>query len=95
MGCFKHNINASFYIFFTDRQNYFLGFREALSKGLGSGRKTRPILTQSNAVRKDSGAQTDISALPRSYWRSESSLANKVSFILTNNNLFDWNYFYF
>ncbi|XP_072378436.1 uncharacterized protein [Diabrotica undecimpunctata] len=52
--------------------------REALSKGLVPGRKTRPILTQSNAVRKDSGAQTDISALPGSSWRSESSLANKA-----------------
>ncbi|CAG9856350.1 unnamed protein product [Phyllotreta striolata] len=48
--------------------------REALSK---SGRRSRPILTQSNAVRKDSGAQTDISAIPGSQWRSESSLANK------------------
>ncbi|XP_057665046.1 uncharacterized protein LOC130899264 isoform X1 [Diorhabda carinulata] len=52
--------------------------REALSKGLGPTRKTRPILTHSNAIRKDSGAQTDISALPGSYWRSESSLANKA-----------------
>ncbi|XP_023014415.2 uncharacterized protein isoform X1 [Leptinotarsa decemlineata] len=52
--------------------------REALSKGLTVGRKTRPILTHSNAVRKESGAQTDISALPNSSWRSESSLANKA-----------------
>ncbi|KAG5875746.1 hypothetical protein JTB14_002049 [Gonioctena quinquepunctata] len=52
--------------------------REALSKGLTVGRKTRPILTHSNAVRKESGAQTDISALPGSSWRSESSLANKA-----------------
>lgn len=53
-------------------------FREALSKGLTVGRKSRPILTHSNAIRKESGAQTDISALPGSSWRSESSLANKV-----------------
>ncbi|VEN49059.1 unnamed protein product, partial [Callosobruchus maculatus] len=51
--------------------------REALSKGLTVGRKSRPILTHSNAIRKESGAQTDISALPGSSWRSESSLANK------------------
>ncbi|XP_018569456.1 uncharacterized protein LOC108909562 [Anoplophora glabripennis] len=52
--------------------------REALSKGLTVGRKSRPILTHSNAIRKESGAQTDISALPGSSWRSESSLANKA-----------------
>ncbi|KAJ8916856.1 hypothetical protein NQ315_005863 [Exocentrus adspersus] len=52
--------------------------REALSKGLASGKKSRPILTHSNAIRKESGAQTDISALPGSSWRSESSLANKT-----------------
>ncbi|EFA08340.1 uncharacterized protein LOC103313795 [Tribolium castaneum] len=49
--------------------------REALSKG---SRKTRPILAHSNAIRKDSGAQTDISALPGSSWLSESNLANKT-----------------
>ncbi|RZC32977.1 CAP GLY and/or SCP-1 domain containing protein [Asbolus verrucosus] len=49
--------------------------REALSKG---SRKTRPILAHSNAVRKDSGAQTDISALPGSSWLSESNLVNKA-----------------
>lgn len=38
----------------------------------------RPILAHSNAIRRDSGAQTDISAIPGSSWRSESSLANKV-----------------
>lgn len=38
----------------------------------------RPILTHSNAIRRESGAQTDISAIPGSAWRSESSLANKV-----------------
>ncbi|KAJ8927579.1 hypothetical protein NQ314_019944 [Rhamnusium bicolor] len=52
--------------------------QEALSKGLTVGRKSRPILTHSNAIRKESGAQTDISALPGSSWRSESSLANKA-----------------
>ncbi|KAJ8943540.1 hypothetical protein NQ318_023051 [Aromia moschata] len=52
--------------------------REALSKGLSVGRKSRPILTHSNAIRRESGAQTDISALPGSSWRSESSLANKA-----------------
>ncbi|XP_044253300.1 uncharacterized protein LOC123004219 [Tribolium madens] len=49
--------------------------REALAKG---SRKTRPILAHSNAIRKDSGAQTDISALPGSSWLSESNLANKT-----------------
>ncbi|XP_019876412.2 uncharacterized protein LOC109604325 isoform X2 [Aethina tumida] len=48
--------------------------REALARG----KKARPILTHSNAARKESGAQTDISALPSSSWRSESSLANKA-----------------
>ncbi|CAH0564490.1 unnamed protein product [Brassicogethes aeneus] len=48
--------------------------REALAKG----RKSRPILSHSNASRRESGAQTDISALPGSSWRSESSLANKA-----------------
>lgn len=51
--------------------------REAVSRGLTS-RKMRPILTHSNAIRRESGAQTDISAIPDSAWRSESSLANKV-----------------
>lgn len=55
-----------------------VNFREALSKGLTVGKKSRPILSHSNAIRKESGAQTDISALPGSSWRSESSLANKV-----------------
>ncbi|KAJ8975242.1 hypothetical protein NQ317_007362 [Molorchus minor] len=52
--------------------------REALSKVLTVSRKSRPILTHSNAIRKESGAQTDISALPGSSWRSESSLASKA-----------------
>lgn len=43
-----------------------------------SSRKTRPILAHSNAIRRESGAQTDISAIPSSSWRSESSLAHKV-----------------
>lgn len=50
--------------------------REAI-KGIAT-RKMRPILAHSNAIRRDSGAQTDISAIPGSSWRSESSLANKV-----------------
>ncbi|CAG9767221.1 unnamed protein product [Ceutorhynchus assimilis] len=54
-------------------------FRDAITKGLNSNRKSRPILTHSNATRRESGAQTDISALPGSAaWRSESSLANKA-----------------
>ncbi|KAK9752672.1 CAP-Gly domain [Popillia japonica] len=52
--------------------------REALGRGLSSSRKCRPILAHSNVVRKESGAQTDISALPGSSWRSESSLGYKV-----------------
>lgn len=55
----------------------FVLFREALGRGLGS-RKCRPILAHSNVVRKESGVQTDISALPGSSWRSESSLGHKV-----------------
>lgn len=39
----------------------------------------RPILAHSSAIRRDTGAQTDISAIPGSSWRSESSLANKVT----------------
>ncbi|XP_060522768.1 uncharacterized protein LOC132699851 isoform X2 [Cylas formicarius] len=54
-----------------------LPHREAISKGLNP-RKARPILTHSNAIRRDSGAQTDISAIPGSSWRSESSLASKA-----------------
>ncbi|XP_066250624.1 uncharacterized protein [Euwallacea similis] len=54
-----------------------LPHREAISRGLNS-RKSRPILTHSNAIRRESSAQTDISALPGSSWRSESSLANKA-----------------
>lgn len=52
--------------------------RETLGKGIAT-RKMRPILAHSNAIRRDSGAQTDISAIPGSSWRSESSLANKVT----------------
>ncbi|KAL3274058.1 hypothetical protein HHI36_015477 [Cryptolaemus montrouzieri] len=52
--------------------------REAITKGLNV-KKSRPILAHSNAIRKESGAQTDISALPGSVWRSESSLANKTN----------------
>ncbi|KAF7278360.1 uncharacterized protein LOC143197131 [Rhynchophorus ferrugineus] len=54
-----------------------LSHREVMSKGTNS-RRVRPILTHSNAVRRESGAQTDISAIPSSSaWRSESSLAHK------------------
>ncbi|KAH1016146.1 hypothetical protein HUJ04_007416 [Dendroctonus ponderosae] len=53
--------------------------RDAVAKGLSS-RKCRPILTHSNAIRRESGAQTDISALPGSAWRSESSIGNKAKF---------------
>lgn len=52
--------------------------RETVSKGLAFSRRSRPILTQSNARRRESGAQTDISALPGAAWRSESSLAPKT-----------------
>ncbi|XP_018326426.1 centromere protein F [Agrilus planipennis] len=51
--------------------------REAVGKGLNI-RKGRPILGQSTAARRDSGAQTDITALPNTFWRSESSLAHKI-----------------
>ncbi|XP_022916438.2 uncharacterized protein [Onthophagus taurus] len=48
--------------------------REALGRG---ARKNRPFGVHVN-VRKDSEAQTNISAIPGSSWRSESSLAHKV-----------------
>ncbi|XP_030756652.1 uncharacterized protein LOC115882596 [Sitophilus oryzae] len=54
-----------------------LSHRDVMSKGINS-KRVRPILTHSNAVRRESGAQTDISALPGSAWRSESSLAHKA-----------------
>ncbi|XP_050294446.1 uncharacterized protein LOC126734766 isoform X2 [Anthonomus grandis grandis] len=54
-----------------------LSHRDAISKGF-SQRKCRPILTHSNAPRRESGAQTEISALPGSSWRSESSLGNQA-----------------
>ncbi|KAL1497627.1 hypothetical protein ABEB36_008555 [Hypothenemus hampei] len=54
-----------------------LSHREAITRGLNP-RKLRPILTHSNAIRRESGAQTEISALPGSAWRSESSLAHKT-----------------
>lgn len=56
-----------------------MSHREAL-RGMNPSRpKCRPLLAFSNAVRKESGAQTEISALPaNSSWRSESSLALKV-----------------
>lgn len=51
--------------------------REAIGKGLNM-KKGRPILTCSNNARRESGVQTDISAVPSSSWRSESSLAHKA-----------------
>lgn len=42
----------------------------------------RPILVQKHAFKKESEAQTDITALP-SHWRSESYLAHKVSYNFT------------
>ncbi|XP_071557310.1 uncharacterized protein [Temnothorax nylanderi] len=57
--------------------------REALA---GSRRKTtaplRPVMDRSSGARKESGAQTDISALP-AQWRSESYLAHKVAHTFT------------
>ncbi|KAF5296468.1 hypothetical protein FQR65_LT01457 [Abscondita terminalis] len=51
--------------------------REAVGKGLNT-KKGRPILTCSQNARRESGVQTDISAVPSSSWRSESSLAHKA-----------------
>ncbi|KAF5270679.1 hypothetical protein FQA39_LY01417 [Lamprigera yunnana] len=51
--------------------------REAVGKGLNM-KKGRPILSHSNNARRESGVQTDISAVPSSLWRSESSLAHKA-----------------
>ncbi|KAL0128825.1 hypothetical protein PUN28_003896 [Cardiocondyla obscurior] len=57
--------------------------REALA---GSRRKNsaplRPVMDRSSGARRESGAQTDISALP-AQWRSESYLAHKVAHTFT------------
>lgn len=57
--------------------------REALA---GSRRKgstpLRPVMDRSSGARRESGAQTDISALP-AQWRSESYLAHKVAHTFT------------
>ncbi|EZA54067.1 hypothetical protein DMN91_000183 [Ooceraea biroi] len=57
--------------------------REALA---GSRRKSsaplRPVMDRSSGARRESGAQTDISALP-AQWRSESYLAHKVAHTFT------------
>lgn len=42
----------------------------------------RPVINRGYGVRQESGAQTDISALP-GQWRSESYLAHKVSHTFT------------
>ncbi|XP_043249604.1 uncharacterized protein LOC122395804 isoform X1 [Colletes gigas] len=57
--------------------------REALA---GSRRKSaaplRPVMDRISGARRESGAQTDISALP-AHWRSESYLAHKVAHTFT------------
>lgn len=57
--------------------------REALA---GSRRKSmaplRPVMDRITGARRESGAQTDISALP-AHWRSESYLAHKVAHTFT------------
>ncbi|XP_076296125.1 uncharacterized protein LOC143216711 isoform X2 [Lasioglossum baleicum] len=58
--------------------------REALA---GSRRKSaaaplRPVMDRISGARRESGAQTDISALP-AHWRSESYLAHKVAHAFT------------
>lgn len=57
--------------------------REALAS---SRRKNsaplRPVMDRSSGARRESGAQTDISALP-AQWRSESYLAHKVAHTFT------------
>lgn len=60
--------------------------REALT-GSASGRRKssaplRPVMDRSCGGRRESGAQTDISALP-AQWRSESYLAHKVAHTFT------------
>ncbi|XP_066589114.1 uncharacterized protein [Prorops nasuta] len=57
--------------------------REALAGGRRkSSAPLRPVMDRSCGARRESGAQTDISALP-AQWRSESYLAHKVAHTFT------------
>ncbi|XP_019695935.1 uncharacterized protein LOC105180824 isoform X2 [Harpegnathos saltator] len=57
--------------------------REALAGGRRkSSAPLRPVMDRSSGARRESGAQTDISALP-AQWRSESYLAHKVAHTFT------------
>ncbi|XP_025996991.2 uncharacterized protein LOC105203367 isoform X2 [Solenopsis invicta] len=57
--------------------------REALaSNRRKSSAPLRPVMDRSSGARRESGAQTDISALP-AQWRSESYLAHKVAHTFT------------
>ncbi|KAK0098469.1 hypothetical protein PV326_008067 [Microctonus aethiopoides] len=57
--------------------------REALAAGRRkSSAPLRPVMDRSCGARRESGAQTDISALP-AQWRSESYLAHKVAHAFT------------
>ncbi|XP_034945661.1 uncharacterized protein [Chelonus insularis] len=57
--------------------------REALAGGRRkSAAPLRPVMDRSCGARRESGAQTDISALP-AQWRSESYLAHKVAHTFT------------
>ncbi|KAG8034576.1 hypothetical protein G9C98_007652 [Cotesia typhae] len=57
--------------------------REALAAGRRkSSTPLRPVMDRSCGARRESGAQTDISALP-AQWRSESYLAHKVAHTFT------------
>ncbi|XP_014609906.1 PREDICTED: uncharacterized protein LOC106789888 [Polistes canadensis] len=57
--------------------------REALAGGRRkSSAPLRPVMDRSSGAKRESGAQTDISALP-AQWRSESYLAHKVAHTFT------------
>ncbi|XP_011880810.1 PREDICTED: uncharacterized protein LOC105569197 [Vollenhovia emeryi] len=57
--------------------------REALASSRRKGSAPlRPVMDRSSGARRESGAQTDISALP-AQWRSESYLAHKVAHTFT------------
>ncbi|XP_034183134.1 uncharacterized protein LOC117605665 isoform X1 [Osmia lignaria lignaria] len=57
--------------------------REALAGGRRkSSAPLRPVMDRISGARRESGAQTDISALP-AHWRSESYLAHKVAHTFT------------
>nr|XP_012134858.1 PREDICTED: uncharacterized protein LOC100876462 isoform X1 [Megachile rotundata] len=57
--------------------------REALAGGRRkSAAPLRPVMDRISGARRESGAQTDISALP-AHWRSESYLAHKVAHTFT------------